>query len=90
MKKYLHAGLRQDVVFPNCSKMIQDAANFFPLVKKSKWQGSFFVTRCVKPNVEKTDERTSSLNFISDKLVTIHSGKLVSCVNIAEQLVNKL
>ena len=90
LKKHLHAGLRQDVVFPNCSKMIQDAANFFPLVKKSKWQGSFFVTRCVKPNVEKTDERTSSLNFISDKLVTIHSGKLVSCVNIAEQLVNKL
>tara|TARA_A100001015_G_scaffold102812_1_gene114165 strand:+ start:2639 stop:3676 length:1038 start_codon:yes stop_codon:yes gene_type:complete len=90
LQQHLHTGLRQDIVFPNCSKMMQDAAKFFPVISKSTWKGSFFVTRCVKSNVEETDERTSSLNFISDKLVTIHSGKLVSCVNIAEELVSKL
>lgn len=90
LQKHLHTGLSQNVVLSNQSKMINDASKFFPAIKNSTCHGSYFVTRCVRPNVEETDERTSSLNFISDKVVTIHSGKLVSCVNIAEKLINTL
>jgi hypothetical protein len=83
-------GLRKNLNFSHQEKMILNASRFCPSMSDSKYQGSFFVTRCVRPNVEKTDERTSSLNFVSNKVVTIHSGKLVSCVNIAKKLVNSL
>ena len=90
LKWHLHMGLRKNLNFSHQEKMILNASRFCPSMSDSKYQGSFFVTRCVRPNVEKTDERTSSLNFVSNKVVTIHSGKLVSCVNIAKKLVNSL
>ena len=51
---------------------------------KAKYIGSMFVVRALKKNVEKTDERTSSIFFNNQKIISIFSGKWNNCVYLAK------
>ena len=52
--------------------------------------GSFFVVRTLKNNVEKTDERVSSVKKINEKVTVILSGKWNTCIGIAKYINNNL
>ena len=43
-----------------------------------------FVVRVLKKNVEKTDERTSSIVINNRKIISIFSGKWNNCVYLAK------
>ena len=59
-----------------------------PFLKKAKYVGSFFVTRAIELNKEKTDERLNSVNLFDEKCITIFSGKWNTSVGLAKFLLN--
>ena len=56
------------------------------IFKKAKYIGSMFVVRAIMKNKEKTDERTSTINIHSNKIMSILSGKWNNCVYLAKNL----
>ena len=78
---------------PPISKLdlfIESGAKFMPEIKNAEYLGSSFCIKTVLPNVDKTDERPTLIKKINDKMVTVFSGKIPTCVEAAKQLENMI
>lgn len=73
------------------SQIIEGLRDFFPMtddeIEKSKF-GSMLTIRTVLPNREHDDSRPSYITKHSDKLYSIFSGKIATCVDVANQIVD--
>ena len=67
-------------------KVIKDGSKYLPFLKNSKYFSSFFVTRAINLNKEKTDERINEIKVHKNKVITIFSGKWNTCVDISHQI----
>ena len=84
--KFLNKGIIKNVKFSKFNKFINRSSKYLPFLKKSKYIGSMYVVRALKRNVEKTDERTSSVYFHNKKIISIFSGKWNNCINLAKNI----
>ena len=57
-----------------------------PEVNKAKHIGSSFCIKAVLSNVEKTDERPTMVREINDKIISVFSGKIPTCVDAAKKV----
>ena len=89
-KKLINNTVHKNIKISNYKKFIDKSKKYLPFIKEAKYIGSFFVTRAIKCNVEKTDERTTEIKKINNKIYTIFSSKWNGCVATAEQLKKKL
>lgn len=89
-RKYLKKGLIKDIKISNFKKFIERCSLFLPFLKDAKYVGSFFVTRSIEINKEKTDERLNSILKYNKKIYTVHSGKWNTSVGLAKDLVAKV
>ena len=48
-----------------------------------------FTIRVVPPHVEDTDERPTMVRTVNEKIITVFSGKITTCVDAAKDI-NKL
>ena len=71
--------------FSKFNEIKKDFNNYFNGMKDLEYKSSFFVIRCTRPFKEKTDERLSEF-FIKDNVISIFSGKWVSCFKIFEKV----
>ena len=55
-------------------------------IDKSEHIGSMFTFRTVLPNREKDDARPTLVEKIDDNMFSIFSGKMGTCVNAAEEI----
>ncbi len=62
----------------------------FPILKEAKVIRSIYSIRAVKENVDDTDERPSEIIHHGNGLFTIFSGKVVTCVDVAERVSNMI
>ncbi len=85
-KKYLNKGIVKNLKISKFKSFIKRSSNYLPFLKDAKYIGSMFVVRTIKKNKEKTDERTSSVNFHSKKILSVLSGKWNNCVYLAKNL----
>ncbi len=58
----------------------------FPILKEAKIIRSIYTIRAVKANVDDTDERPSEITNHGNGLFSIFSGKVVTCVDVAERI----
>ncbi len=58
----------------------------FPILKEAKVIRSIYTIRAVKADVDDTDERPSEITNHGNGLFTIFSGKVVTCVDVAERI----
>ena len=58
----------------------------FPVLKEAKIIRPIYVIRAVKADVDDTDERPSEIINHGNGLITIFSGKVVTCVDIAQKV----
>lgn len=58
----------------------------FPILKEAKVIRSIYTIRAVKANVDDTDERPSEITNYGNGLFSIFSGKVVTCVDVAERI----
>lgn len=92
-KKYLNQGMLKLSKVTNFKKFILNSSKYLPFLKDAKYIGSFFVTRAIELNKERTDERVNSVNFYrNNKFITIFSGKWNTSIGLAKFLAkcNKL
>ncbi len=85
-KRYLNSGLIKKRKISKYDKFIEDGSKYLPFLKDSKYFSSFFVTRAINLNKEKTDERINEIKVHKNKVITIFSGKWNTCVDISHQI----
>lgn len=82
----LNNGIIKNPAITNFDKFIKSAVEFLPEIKNAIHLGSMFTVRTVLPNLDSTDERPTIVRQISDKVFTIFSGKIPTCVEAAEEI----
>ena len=88
-KEYLHLldnGIIKNPSHTNYDKFIKSSLDFFPEIKDAKYIGSMFTVRAVPPRVENTDERPTLVKKINEKIITVFSGKITTCVEAAKEV----
>lgn len=70
----------------NFKKFIATAEKFMPEIKHAKHLGSMFTIRAVPPNVDKTDERPTLVQKIDDKIISVFSGKIPTCIQTSTEI----
>ena len=88
-KKYLNLGVVKNKRISNFKKFIKHGTIYLPFLVKAKYIGSYYTTRTLKINKEKTDERLNQIVKNNKKIISIFSGKWNTCFGIAKEL-NKL
>ena len=81
----LNVGLVKNPPITNIERFIQSGKEFFVDFDPIH-VGSMFTIRTVLPNKHETDERPTYITKHNDKLYSIFSGKIATCVDIANEL----
>mgnify|MGYP001560344121 CR=1 FL=1 len=84
--KMLDSGIIKKPQVTKFREFIESAAEFMPEIKKAKHVGSMFTIRTVLPYIEKTDARPTIVEKIDNRIITVFSGKIPTCVDAAESI----
>ena len=90
LSSYIDKGIIKNPKITNISKFIEEGSKWWKGFEKSKYVGSMFGVRVVLPNRHHDDARPTTIRKINNNLYTIFSGKIGTCVSIAEEFVNVL
>lgn len=82
----LDKGIIKNPPITNIKKFIEATTEFFPDVKDAEHVGSMYTFRTVPPYREYDDARPTYVDRITEKIVTLFSGKIGTCVDAAEQV----
>jgi len=82
----LNKGIISNPPISNFKLFIESGAQFMPEIKKAQYVGSTFCIKTTLPDVDETDERPTLINKINEKIVTVFSGKIPTCVEAAKEL----
>ena len=82
----LNKGIIINPPISNFELTIEKGSQFMPEIKKAQYVGSSFCIKTTLAHVDKTDERPTLINKINDKIVTVFSGKIPTCVEVAKEL----
>lgn len=85
-KRFLNKGVIKDKKVSNYNHFLKSGLRYLTFLKYSKYVGSFFVTRALQINKEKTDERLSEITRYGNNLICIFSGKWNTCVGVAKNV----
>jgi hypothetical protein len=89
-KKYLNNGVINKPKITNFNKYITSASEFFYGLEKSEHIGSMYTHRTVLPNKDSSDSRPTLVTRESERVFSIFSGKIGTCVDAAEVLIDQL
>lgn len=89
-EKLLNKGIIANPPVTNFKKFISSAKHFIPSIDLAKHVGSMYTVRAVLPYKDKTDERLTTIGEIDNKIFTVFSGKISTCVNTADELLSKI
>lgn len=85
----LNNGIIKNPKITNISNFLDAAEEFFPRIKnEAEHIGSMYTIRTVLPYREHDDARPTIIEKINDKTFTVFSGKIATCVDAAEQILN--
>ena len=82
----LDKGIIENPPITNKKLFLKSASNFFPDASNAKYIGSSFTIKTVLPNVDSYDERPTIIENSNDKIITVFSGKIPTCVDTANQV----
>ena len=86
----LNNGIIKNPPITNKNLFLESASRFFPKFKDAKYVGSSFCIKTVLPNLDSTDARPTLVNRVDDKIITVFSGKIPTCVESAKQILNMI
>ena len=82
----LDCGIIKQPPITNFKKFIQSSIPFFPEIEHAEHIGSMFTVRAVPPRVENTDARPTLVTQIDEKIISLFSGKITTCVEAANEV----
>jgi len=74
----------------NVDKFVESAQKFFNGIEDGHFIASMFTVRTVLPKREYDDARPSIIKKYDDNIYTIFSGKIDTCIDIADEIVEKI
>lgn len=83
-------GLNVDKSISKFDNFIESLSDFVPSAATCQYIGSQYTIRAVQPYVDDTDQRPTIVEWVSDKQVNLFSGKIDTCVNAAELILEEL
>ena len=86
----LNKGIVKNPSITNIDKFIESAKKFFVDIDKAEHIGSMFTFRTVLPNKEKHDARPTLVEKSTDGMFSLFSGKIGTCVNAAEEILERM
>ena len=87
IRGYLDRGVIKKPVGTRYPLFVEAASKYLPSIGGARHPGSMFTVRAVLPGLETTDARPTLVERLSEKVVTIFSGKIGTCVQAARQTV---
>lgn len=85
--RLLNNGIIKNPSLTNVKKFLEHASEFFPGIEKAEHIGSMYTIRTVLPHREHDDARPTIVEQINDKIVTLFSGKIPTCIDATNQVV---
>jgi hypothetical protein len=82
----LNKGIINNQSISKFKQFIESGVRFMPELKNAIYVGSSFCIKTTLPNVDSTDERHTLINKINEKIVTVFSGKIPTCVEAAKTI----
>jgi hypothetical protein len=82
----LNKGIISDPQITNFDLFVKSATEFMPDMKQAKHIGSMYTIRAVLPYVENSDARPTVVRKINEKMLTVFSGKITTCVEAANEV----
>lgn len=89
-RSLLNAGLIPRPSLSHFDRFLKSAKEFFPQITKAEHVGSLFTFRAVQPYKEKTDERPTLVKRLNERIITVFSGKIGTCVQAAAEVVQMI
>ena len=86
----LNKGIIKNPPITNIDKFIESAKRFFVDIDAAIHIGSMFTFRTVLPNKDKDDARPTLIEKIDDRIFSIFSGKIGTCVDVSDQIIKEL
>lgn len=83
LKPYLNRGLIENPVYTRAQAMLEASIPYMPALKDARHVGSMYTIRTVLPKVDHTDERPTLVTRLTDRIITIYSGKVGNSVKAA-------
>jgi hypothetical protein len=90
LQPLLNSGVVSPPPFSRFESFVEAAQEFFVGFDQAEHVGSMFTVRTVLPNTDLTDERPTLVTSLDDRVMTIFSGKIGTCVAAASQVVQRL
>jgi len=90
LKEYLNNGIIKNPKITKIKKFIETGMEFFEDFDKLEHIGSMYTIRTVLSNRDYDDARPTFVTKETDKIYTIFSGKIVTCVQSVNQLMGEL
>lgn len=84
----LNKGVVHNPSITNYNKFIKSASHFFKDIVKAKHIGSMFTFRTVLPKRDHDDARPTIVSKVDDKNIVVFSGKIPTCVEASERVLN--
>ena len=85
-KPLLNKGVIKNPPITNFPKFIESAKEFFPGIEEAEHIGSMYTIRTVPPYREHDDSRPTIIEQIDEKTIVVFSGKIPTCIDVAEQI----
>ncbi len=90
LRPLLNRGIVQDPPVTRFRHFLDSANEFFTGIYRAEHVGSMFTIRTVLPEMDDTDARPTVVNRVDDRIITIYSGKVGTCVDAADQVLAML
>ena len=82
----LNRGIVERPPVSHIDRFIEAGRKFFPEFDQAVHIGSMFTVRTVLPGVEGTDARPTLVRRVSERMITVFSGKIATCVGAAAEV----
>jgi hypothetical protein len=82
----LNRGVIGQPAVTNFPLFAEAAAQFMPAAARLEHVGSMFTIRTVLPGLDKTDARPTLVTRVDDRVISVFSGKIGTCVTAAEEV----
>ena len=86
-KPLLNRGIIQNPPITNIRKFLTHAAEYMPGIENAEHIGSMYTFRTKPPYREHDDARPTTVDKIDGNIIVVFSGKIPTCVDAAEQVV---
>ena len=86
----INSGIIKNPTTTKIDKFIESGKVFFKDFETIEHIGSMYTFRTVLPNREHDDARPTLHKFENDNLISIFSGKICTCVDVAEDILREL